>query len=124
MTANAGQPPHPELDKLTAVQDQYFAIEQFLDWLGSHSDYALACHNRCLHWAEALQDIPECFGRNPECPANDHPDHRVNMAMPIILLTADERSRVTYEYFDLDGQAIARERLALLKHVPGQAAAR
>ena len=124
MTADTSIPPTSELDKLTAVQNEYFTIEQFWDWLGSHGEYTLARHNRCLHWTETLLQIPECFGQNPGCPAQDHHDHRLSMLMPIAMLTADERNTLVHEYFALDAQAIARERNTILQQLREDAAQR
>ena len=124
MAADISKPPTPELDKLTAVQNEYFTIELFLDWLGNHSEYTLARQNRCLHWSDAMLTFPECFGRNPDCPVLDHPDHRLNLLLPIIMLTADERNSLVHEYFDLDTQAIARERNDILQQLREHAAQR
>lgn len=122
MTDDSSKTPTPELDKLTAVQNEYFTIEQFLDWLGSHGEYTLARHNRCMHWTETLLQIPECFGQDPDCPAQGLYDHRVNPLMPIVMLTADERNAVVLEYFNLDFQAVAHERSAILQQLREQAA--
>ena len=124
MPADISKPPTPELDKLTAVQNEYFTIEQFLDWLGSHGEYTMARHNRCLHWTETLLQIPECIGQNPDCPPQDLYDHRVNVLMPIIPLTSDERNTLVHKYFGLDAQAIARERNTILQQLREDAAQR
>lgn len=120
MTVLPNEPHTPELDKLTAIQDEYKTVCRFVDWLVTHRDYNVAHYNRCYHWAESLSDIPECAGRDPDCPALDHQDHRLTALMPIVPITADETSELILEFFELGGRAIDRERNAILSRLHKQ----
>ena len=132
MPQDAGPPPTPELDKLTAVWNNYHAIVNFLEWLNYHGEYHTVRSNHTHHWAYYLWDIPECFGQNPDCPGRinpDHPDranpdHRVDPRMPFLPTTETDRNSLVLEYFELDGAAISQERAAILKTAQAQAATR
>ena len=133
--AGSNEPSTPELNKLTAVWDNYHAIANFLEWPSDHSEFHMVRSDHSHHWSPYLWDIPECFGRDPDCPGIIHPkhpdrreqpnpDHRVNPRMPFLPTGATDRSNLILEYFQLDGAAISREREAILKKAQEQAANR
>ena len=135
MTTHASPPPTPELERLTAVWDEYHAIANFLEWLSDHAEFHMVRSNHSHHWATDLWDIPECFGADPDCPGIIHPkhpdrpdrpnpDHRVDPRMPFLPTGETDRNNLILEYFQLDGAAISQEREAILRQAQEQAAAR
>ena len=130
--ADTNEFPTPELDKLTAVWDDYHAIANFLEWLSDHPEFHTVRSNHTHHWSPSLWDIPECYGQDPHCPGIPHPDHpdrqdwpnpdhRVDPRMPFLPTGETDRNNLILEYFRLDGAAISHERDAILKQAQEQA---
>lgn len=92
----------PMCDKLNDVHARYIALMEFLEWLKSE---------KRIHLGAYHDHVPDCFDENETRRCGFVREQ----SAPVLMRDED----IVFEFLEIDGKQLERERLALLKELQG-----
>jgi hypothetical protein len=108
----------PECEKMARAQDRSRLIGDFLDWLLDHNMVIAEYPKRCSHFREGRQCRPHPEREWPECGTGceDYDGEEMSDLEQVRM----SKEQLLANYFEIDLQAVERERCAMLDECRAQ----